>query len=280
MLSYRHLYHAGNHADVLKHLTLCLMLRHLNVKDKPYCLIDTHAGAGVYELRCAEAQKNLEFQSGVERIADCKALMQSVPEYYEVLHKAHQRSPSCYPGSPYFAASLSRESDKLWFFELHPRDEQSLFEQFRQDPRITVQRRDSLAALKAILPPQPRRGLCFIDPAFEEQNEYYEVLKALKSALKRWNTGIFALWYPVLGRLRDYSKNLRSESRRLNVPLLQLELRVSAQGEDLGMCGSGLLIYNYPFGLEKELSSVLQILKPLLCSRDGLTELNVLVPQP
>ncbi len=277
MLSYRHGFHAANFADVLKHMTLCLLLRSLNAKDKPYSVIDTHAGAGIYDLASAWAEKNQEFKSGYVKILGNEKLKALVPEYYAAIAKLQQeKGPQAYPGSPYFEQCALRENDHLLLSDLHPTDEQILWENFHKDSRISVQRRDGLESLNAILPPVPRRGLCFIDPAYEEQNDYYEVVKAIRHGLKRWGTGIFCLWYPVLGRLSDHSKNLAQELKRLNLPLLQAEINVKAQEEERGMNGAGLLILNFPYNLDKELGSVLSELAKCLCQSTGSCRLKVL----
>ncbi|MCR5537257.1 MAG: 23S rRNA (adenine(2030)-N(6))-methyltransferase RlmJ [Succinivibrio sp.] len=279
MLSYRHGFHAGNHADVLKHLTLCLVLRHLNLKDKPYSLIDTHAGAGIYALTSVFAEKTREYRQGYKLIENCQELRALVPEYFEVIDSLPKDEP-LYPGSPYFEARLSRTSDKLSLSELHPSDEQALFDCLHQDRRINITRRDGLESLHAILPPTPRRGLCFIDPPYEEENEYYLVIKALKDALRRWETGIYAIWYPVLGRQLDKSKWLVSELKRLHVSALQAELMVTRQDPERGMQGSGLVILNYPYGIESELEKVLNLLYHKLCDEEGKARLVLLNPQP
>lgn len=280
MLSYRHGFHAGNHADIIKHLTLCLLLRALNQKDKPYSIIDTHSGAGIYSQNSAFAQKNEEYQSGINKILQNRDLKRLVPEYYDTLDKLRQQDPSLMPGSPYLEAQLSREQDKLTFIDLHPAEAESLHKIFRRDHRINVQNRDGLEAIAALLPPTPRRGLCFIDPAYEEKNEYHELVKALKKGLARWAVGIYAVWYPVLGRLSDHSKELTQELRRLNVPLLQAELCIEPQQEIRGMCGSGMLIINYPYGLEKDLEEVVGALYKNLCGEGGTAKVKILTKRP
>ena len=143
-----------------------------------------------------------------------------------------------------------------------------------------MQKRNGLEAVSALLPPTPPRGLCFIDPPYEEKNEYYETAKAVKKGLQRWATGVFAVWYPVLGRMSDHSKELTQELRRLNFPLLQAELCVEKQSEERGMCGSGMLIVNYPFRLDKELTELVDILYKTLCSDEGSAKVRIINPQP
>ncbi|NLK85696.1 MAG: 23S rRNA (adenine(2030)-N(6))-methyltransferase RlmJ [Aeromonadales bacterium] len=279
MLSYKHGFHSGNHADIIKHMTLCILLRLLNNKDKPYTLIDTHSGSGLYKLDGFIAQKNQEYKTGVSKIENNEKLKELVPEFYEVLEDARAELPNSYPGSPLFEATLTRDTDKLTFIDLHPNEFENLRNNFKRDHRCTIQCRDGLEALNALLPPTPRRGIVFIDPAYEEKNEYIELVKAIKNGLHKWNTGVIAIWYPVLGKLRDHSKNLTNDLRRLGLPLLQAELCVEPQDDVYGMCGSGMLIINYPYNLDKLLSPVVDELYKSLCKKGGSARLKVLNPQ-
>ena len=280
MLSYKHGFHSGNHADILKHMVICLLMRALNRKDKPYIVIDTHSGSGLYKLDGFMAQKNQEYKTGISKIKDNKKLRELVPEFYAVYDAVNQNEGDFYPGSPMFETRLGRESDKYTLIDLHPNEFENLRNNFKRDRRCNIQNRDGLEALNAILPPTPRRGIVVIDPAYEEKNEYIELVKAIKNAHAKWNTGIFAVWYPVLGKLRDHSKNLTQDLRRLNIPMLQVELCVEPQEEVFGMCGSGMLILNYPYGIDNELSPVVDELYQALSKKGGSARLKVLNPQP
>ena len=275
MLSYRHEFHAGNHADILKHTVLCLLLRAMCSKDKPFSLLDTHSGGGIYSMRSGFAAKNEEYKTGLSKIINNRDLQRAVPEYFACLNKLRDQDESLMPGSP-----LARDCDKLTFIDLHPAEYENLKKFFYRDDRVNVQKRNGLEAVSALLPPTPRRGLCFIDPPYEEKNEYYETAKAVKKGLQRWATGVFAVWYPVLGRMSDHSKELTQELRRLNFPLLQAELCVEKQSEERGMCGSGMLIVNYPFRLDKELTELVDILYKTLCSDEGSAKVRIINPQP
>ncbi len=285
MLSYRHAFHAGNHADVLKHVTLCLLLRKLNDKDKPYFYLDTHAACGIYGLNERFAALHKEYLSGLQPVWGSTELRTLVPEYYAVIEQlnvavgrkvAADILPSFYPGSPYFAASLSRECDRLTFLELHSREFAMLRDNFKRDARIHCALQDGFKTLPQLLPPPIHRGLLFIDPSYELKTDYLAALKAVKTALARFNTGIIALWYPVLGRLHDRSRNLVQELKRLRAPLLQVEMRPTAQSEEHGMCGSGMLIINYPYQLYEHLEDCLNVMYPLLCGSQGSAKLRIL----
>ena len=278
MLSYRHAFHAGNHADVLKHMVLCLLLRHLNKKDKPYAVLDTHAGAGMYALNQAYAQKNSEYMSGIGKILHHRELRDLVPEYYQVIDSINTSKSGInfYPGSPLFSCALSRESERIYLCELHRSEFETVYKNFKRDRRVSINHTDGFEAMKSMLPLNPKRGLCLIDPSYELKSDYTMVLKALKTGLSRFPTGIFAIWYPVLGKLKDHSKNLTFDIKRTNAPLLQVELNIDGQSDDFGMNGSGMLIVNYPYGLYEELEQIMGPLFTALKDGKGSARLRIL----
>ena len=284
MLSYRHGFHAGNHADVLKHMTLCLIMRALTQKDKPATFIDTHSGAGLYDLTSGFASKNLEYSTGWDLIKDNAKLQELIPEYYKVCAQALKEpnaSRVMYPGSPYFEHALARPSDSLFFHDTHPAEYESLLQIFKHKAHIRVELRSCSDTINALLPPLKKRGLIFIDPPYEDKQEYTKVVSDIKNGLGLFKQGVFALWYPVLARMQDHSKNLTQALKRLNMPLLQVEMRVSAQEEDFGMCGSGMLIINPPYQLEDKLSPIVEELYKSLCDpQTGIARLELLVPRP
>ena len=251
MLSYRHAFHAGNHADVLKHFVLVQLLRYLNQKDKPYWFIDTHAGAGFYELQSGFAAKNAEYSSGISALWSHPDIPDPVNEYLEVVRSYNPESfLKHYPGSPEIAAALLRESDRLRLFELHPADFVLLQQHFSgMGRRIKAEQTDGFAALKAILPPPPRRALVLIDPPYELKQDYRQVEVSLLDALKRFETGMYAIWYPRLQRnesieLPDHLKQLPINS------WLNVSLDITKPSLDgFGMHGSGMFIINPPWTL-------------------------------
>lgn len=279
MLSYRHGYHAGNHADVLKHITLCLILRCLEMKEKPYSVVDTHAGGGLYSEDSVFASKNREYMTGIEKIRKSEKLRAIVPEYFKVIDELAKEDPKAIPGSPWFESELTRDCDRVTLIDLHPSEIDTLKEVFHRDHRINVQKRDAMEAMGGVLPPTPRRGLCFIDPSYEEKGDFEAMVKALKKALSKWNTGIYAIWYPVLSRMADHSKNLVQEIKRLGHPLLQAELRVKKQEEEIGMCGSGMLVLNYPYALIEPLKAATAVLGKELCDSNGSSAFKILNPR-
>lgn len=262
MLSYRHAYHAGNHADVLKHFMLVQLLRYLAQKDKPFWVIDTHAGAGYYALDAGRATQLAEYRTGIERLWSRRDLPGPLADYVELVR---QLNPDgilrAYPGSPHFALKLTRSQDRLRLFELHSSDSRLLQDNFREaGQRVLVSATDGFAGTKALLPPPPRRALILIDPAYEDKGDYRRVIEALEGGLQRFPTGIYALWYPLLQRpeaqkLPDKLRALPAE-RWLNV---RLTVRgVNADG--FGMHGSGMYLINPPWILPDLLKETLPTL--------------------
>ncbi|MGH6855887.1 MAG: 23S rRNA (adenine(2030)-N(6))-methyltransferase RlmJ [Aestuariivirga sp.] len=267
-MNYRHAYHAGNHADVLKHVVLARALVHLKKKTKPFRVIDAHAGIGVYDLDGIEAGKTGEWQGGIGKMAepfaaDIEALLAPYREAVQALNPGGGLSR--YPGSPWIAARLMREADRLVANELHPEDKVLLVNCFRGDPRVQVSALDALTCIKANLPPRERRGLVLIDPAYEQQDEADRALRMLAEGLKRFATGCFMLWYPV--KADGVAEKLCDGVQALGVPgTLKCELRVRESFREGGLAGSGLLIVNPPWRLDSELA----LLVTALAQRLGL----------
>ncbi len=202
MLSYRHAFHAGNHADVLKHFVLVHLLRHLAQKDKPYSYIDTHAGAGAYGLDAGYASQNAEYETGITRLWQQTDLPAALAEYVAQIRALNPSGKlTLYPGSPYLASKLIRPQDQMRLFEMHPTDVDLLGKTFPDaGGKIIVTRGDGFAGLKALLPPPSRRALVLIDPSYEDKTDYQNVFNALTDSLQRFATGIYLLWRPLLQR--------------------------------------------------------------------------------
>ena len=262
MLSYRHAFHAGNHADVLKHLIEIELLNYLGQKDKPYWYIDTHAGAGAYSLVEGYATKNAEFESGIARLWQRDDLPEAVRGYVDVVKRMNPDGElKFYPGSPWCAADVMPERDKLRLFELHPTDAQLLQQNFEgSGRRVQIQQANGFEGIKAILPPPPRRALVLIDPPYEDKRDYQNVSAALKEGLKRFATGVYAVWYPCLQR--PEMKEMIPALKKLPAKnWLRAELHVQGPSADgFGMHGSGMFILNAPWTLPKTLNEVLPYL--------------------
>lgn len=256
MLSYRHSFHAGNHADVLKHTVQSLILQSLKAKDKAFAYIDTHAGAGCYDLQSKEMDKTGEFLEGINLLwkDSVPAGMQAYLDVLKTLNADGELRH--YPGSPLLAKELCRAQDRLLLSELHPADFVLLQELFNRDRRTQANKADGFAQLKGALPPLERRGVVLIDPPYELDHEYADVVKAVVDGIKRWATGTFAIWYPVV-----HSNDVDFLQRKLSsagLPgTLQIELNVLQANNRYGMTGSGMIVVNPPWKLEQQMSELL-----------------------
>ncbi|WP_341676847.1 23S rRNA (adenine(2030)-N(6))-methyltransferase RlmJ [Niveibacterium sp. SC-1] len=268
MLSYRHAFHAGNHADVLKHLVLVRIARYMGQKDKPFSYIDTHAGAGAYALDEGYATKLAEYREGVGRLWERTDLPAPVADYLAQVRELNEDGAlKVYPGSPWLARQTLREQDKLRLFELHPSDSALLEENFSDlRRRAQVSASDGFQGLRSVLPPPSRRALVLIDPSYEIGSDYSGVVAAQEDALRRFATGTYVLWYPEL--LRPESRQLPEKLKRLPAEKwLHVALSVRAPGP--GMFGSGLFVINPPFTLRAELETCLPWLVKVLGEEAG-----------
>jgi hypothetical protein len=271
MLSYRHAFHAGNHADMLKHFTLFLVLQYFNKKDKPYWYIDTHGGAGLYDLGSSEAQKVGEYRQGISLIRQAQNLPAELSDFALHIQKILPSS-ELYCGSPWLAQSMTRATDKLRLFELHPADFirlQNNMNEVGLGKRGQVLREDGYKGLISLLPPPPRRAAVLIDPPYEEKQDYRRVTDTLKTALKRFESGCYLVWYPRLSR--EESRKLPEELKKL-LPnnYLHTELHVHTPKTDgFGMHGSGMFVINPPYLLAEQLAANLPALTRLLAQDEG-----------
>ena len=266
MLSYRHGFHAGMHADVLKHVILVYLLRYLTQKDKPLWFVDTHAGAAAYALDEGYAIKNAEYETGIGRLWARADLPQPVADYVEQVRALNPDGAlRRYPGSPQLALQLLRKQDRLRMFELHSTESKLLQQYFRDDgPRAIVHAGDGFAGLQSVLPPPSRRALVLIDPSYEDKGDYRRVLAALRDAHKRFAAGVYAVWYPQVQR---------REARQFPWQLKQLQdkdwLHVTLTVKKpvsggYGLHGSGMFILNPPWLLPKALDLAMPYLARVL----------------
>ncbi len=265
MLAYRHAYHAGNHADVLKHITLMLLLRHMNAKDKSYRYIDTHAGAGGYSLEGQYAQKKGEFEQGIARLWGRDDLPPVVADYLALVQRFNPEGRlSQYPGSPALAQMLLRPQDQMRLFELHPTDHRILASFVGESPGVNVHRMDGFEGLRGQVPPSSRRALVMMDPSYEGLADYSKVISALRDALTRFATGVYMVWYPQVSKLEATQLPKRLQAM---APKSWLHARLTVQQPDtqgFGLAGSGVFILNPPHTLHDELQSVLPFLTQAL----------------
>ncbi|WP_049623190.1 23S rRNA (adenine(2030)-N(6))-methyltransferase RlmJ [Frateuria defendens] len=289
-MNYRHAYHAGNFADVLKHVVLRTLIEALKAKPAPFAYLDTHAGSGCYALDGGEAGKTGEYRDGIARLlfpdlAPAAVAGKELPPLLRhwlddiLALPGNEAGLKLYPGSPLQAARLLREQDSAQLCELHPEEAARLRELFRHDARVHVHQRDGYAALKALLPPQEKRGLVLIDPPYEAQEaEYRRIEQALKAALERWPTGVYAVWYPLKQRsqVQPFLRWLQHCGARR---VLRAELRVQPEDSPLRMIGSGMAVLNAPWKLDEALREPLRALaqrlspqQPAACTLDWLVE--------
>jgi len=256
MLSYRHGFHAGNFADVFKHVILSLLVRAQKRKDKPFFYLDTHAGAGRYELGSTMAQKNREFAGGISRIWKLDAVPDAVRVYLDAV-RAVNTTPELkvYPGSPRIARHFLRAQDRMALCELHSKEAEHAQDEFAGDRQVTVHKLDGYQGLKAFLPPLEKRGMVLIDPAFELKDERARLLEAIVQAHKRFATGVYAIWYPIQDRAAvDWLHRQLARTGIRNI--LAAELRIFDEDVPLRMNGTGMAVINPPWRLDEELKSV------------------------
>ncbi|MBI5331572.1 MAG: 23S rRNA (adenine(2030)-N(6))-methyltransferase RlmJ [Betaproteobacteria bacterium] len=267
MFSYRHAFHAGNHADCLKHFILVALLRYMEQKDKPFSLIDTHAGAGAYGLDAGYAMKNSEWEGGIARLWQRTDLPPALADFVELVRGMNSSGkPTFYPGSPYIAHKLMREHDRLRLYEMHPTDVDLLGKTFQNAGRqVMVTRGDGYAGLKSLLPPPSRRALALIDPSYEDKRDYSQVVQTLKDSLTRFATGTYAVWYPLLPR--PEAQRLPDRLHAIQAEWLDVRLQVSRAGP--GMFGSGMFILNPPWTLRATLTECMPVLKDALAQDEG-----------
>jgi 23S rRNA (adenine2030-N6)-methyltransferase len=277
MFAYRHAFHAGNHADVLKHTVLARVLRHMNAKPKPYRLVDTHAGAGGYSLESRYARQKAEFEQGIARLWERSDLPPALADFVELVRRLNPDGRlEQYPGSPALAQLLLRPQDQLRCFELHPTDHRILASFLGGMRGAEVHDRDGFHALRGQLPPPSRRGVVLMDPSYEGNKDYGRVVASLRDALARFAEGVYIVWYPQVTKLEAAQLPKRLEAL---APRGWLHARLTVQRPDaqgFGLAGSGVFVINPPYTLHDELLVVLPYLVEVLGQMD---DANYLIEQ-
>ncbi|MWN90218.1 23S rRNA (adenine(2030)-N(6))-methyltransferase RlmJ [Gilliamella sp. Pra-s65] len=280
MLSYRHSYHAGNHADVLKHIVLTLCIESLKEKEKPFLYLDTHSGAGRYLLKSEHSEKTGEYLSGINLLWQQSNIPELINTYISILKRYNPFDElKYYPGSPLIAKQLLRKQDKLNLTELHPTDYPLLKQEFSKDKRTKVLREDGFVQLKSKLPPQSRRGIVLIDPSYEIKDDYQKIPVALLEAYKRFATGVYLIWYPVVSRTQTQKmidNIVNSGIKRVS----QFELAIKPDNNQKGMTASGMIVINPPWKLHEQMRTILPWLKTILdIEKTGNCIIRELVPE-
>lgn len=281
MLSYRHSFHAGNHADVLKHIVLMLILENLKLKDKGFYYLDTHAGVGRYQLSSDEAEKTGEYKEGIGRLWERTDLPQEISRYVDLIKHLNfgAKALRYYAGSPLIAAQLLRPQDRALLTELHPRDFPLLRNNFKEFKNVSVKCDNGFQQLKATLPPKERRGLVLIDPPYELKEDYDLVVKAAEEGYKRFATGTYAIWYPVV--LRQQTKRIFKGLQASGIrKILKIELAVRPDSDQRGMTASGMAVINPPWTLENQMKAILPYLvKTLVPEGTGSWTVEWITPE-
>ena len=266
-MNYRHAFHAGNFADVVKHIILTRILAYLMKKDAAFRVIDTHAGIGLYDLFGNEAERTGEWQDGIGRLIDAKPPAPFAELIAPYLGAVRARNSDgrlrYYPGSPMITRHMLRSQDRLMALELHPSDAWALRKNFADDFQVRVTTLDGWAAMGTHLPPKEKRGLVLVDPPFEEKGEFTRMAQSLEKAHARWPGGIYAYWYPIkdVTEVNAYIKALKASG----IPkILRIELTIDSPATPPRLHGTGMIVVNPPFVLEQEMRTVLPVLAELL----------------
>lgn len=270
MLSYRHAFHAGNFADVLKHSVLTLVLEYMTRKEKGFYYIDSHSGAGMYQLADEYAQKTGEYKDGIAKLIEQQDLPEAIEPYIDLVKGLNrdQDELSLYPGSPGIARQFTRRQDSAHLFELHPTDIEHLKEYSQRWNKSHVKQSDGYQGVLGLVPPPNRRGVVLIDPPYELKEDYLKAVRTIVNAYKKFATGTYILWYPIVKReLVEQMQDAFVKSDVRN--LLQVEYCQQADTQEYGMTGTGLFIVNPPWQLNSQLNEILPYLKTHLGSEES-----------
>ncbi len=254
-MNYRHLYHAGNFADVLKHTIMIALLRALSKKETPFCFLDTHAGIGLYPLQSIEAQKSREYESGIANLLSMENAPDIIQDYIAIINHFNFDQLQYYPGSPLIAEQCLRDQDQLILCELHPEDVATLKNNMPRSKNIAIHHTDGYLGMKAFLPPKLKRGLVMIDPPFEVTNEFELITQALQRALIHWQSGHFMIWYPIKNHkaVQTFYKNLRNFEK----PILIVEFELNSPAIEGKLSECGIVLINPPWQVGELLASTL-----------------------
>jgi 23S rRNA (adenine2030-N6)-methyltransferase len=278
-MNYKHIYHAGNFADVAKHVGLLYCLEALKRKDAAFFALDSHAGRGYYELQAAEAQKSGEAERGIQRLIAASIGEESLANYFAAIGARRGKRLNTYPGSPALIAGALRPQDRALFVELLPAEARAAEREIISHGRLRTEIDDGYAALKAFLPPEERRGLVLIDPPYESIDELKLMLAAFGEAYRRWPTGVFLMWYPIRSATQRTLVHARFEA--LNIPkMLFADLAIHPDDAGLGLAGSGLIIVNPPYGADQHLQDAYSVIhRSIAAPGAGYVEVARLTPE-
>jgi 23S rRNA (adenine2030-N6)-methyltransferase len=278
-MNYKHIYHAGNFADVAKHVGLMYCIAALQRKDAAFFVLDSHAGRGYYDLQAAEAHKSGEAERGIQRLIETSIGKAVLADYFATIRARRGKRLARYPGSPALIASGLRPQDRALFVELMPAEARAADREVASLGRIRTEIGDGYAALKAFLPPDERRGLVLIDPPYESLDELKLMLQAFADAYRRWPSGIFLMWYPIRSAAQRRTVHARFEA--LGIPkMLFADLAIHPDDAGVGLAGSGLMMVNPPYGADEYLSEAYSAIhKGIATPGAGYVEVARLTPE-
>ena len=278
-MNYRHIYHAGNFADVAKHVALMYCLGALQRKDSALFVLDSHAGRGFYDLQAAEAHKSGEAERGIQRLIETSFGETALAGYFAAIRARRGKRLARYPGSPALIAGGLRPQDRALFVELMPAEARAAEREVESLGRTRTEIGDGYAALKAFLPPEERRGLVLIDPPYESLDELKSMLEAFKDAYRRWPSGVFLMWYPIRSAVQRSMVHARCEA--LQIPkMLFADLAIHPDDAGVGLAGSGLMIVNPPYGADDHLNDAYAAIhKGIAAPGSGYVEIARLTPE-
>ena len=279
VMNYKHIYHAGNFADVAKHAALLYCLRALKRKDAAFFALDSHAGRGFYDLQAPEVQKSGEAQRGIQRLIETSLGTTVLGDYFAAIRARRGKRLPRYPGSPSLIASELRPQDRALFLELMPAEARAAEREVESVGRVRTEIGDGYAALKAFLPPEERRGLVLIDPPYESLDELKTMLQAFADAYRRWPSGIFLMWYPIRSAAQRSMVHGRFESLRIP-KMLFADLAIHPDDAGIGLAGSGMMIVNPPYGADEHLrNAYTAIHNGIATPGSGYVEVGRLTPE-
>jgi 23S rRNA (adenine2030-N6)-methyltransferase len=278
-MNYRHIYHAGNFADIAKHVALLYCLKALKRKEAAFFALDSHAGRGFYDLQAPEARKSGEAERGVQRLVADAPGEEILADYFAAIRARRGKRLPRYPGSPALIAHALRPQDRALFVELKPAEARAAEREIESPGRVRTEINDGYAALKAFLPPDERRGLVLIDPPYESLDELKTALQALMDAYRRWPGGVYLIWYPIRSATQRSMVHARFEALRIP-KMLAADLAVHPDDAGLGLAGSGLIIVNPPYGADQYLRDAYAAIHRVIAGPGlGYVEVTRLTPE-
>ena len=278
-MNYKHIYHAGNFADIAKHVGLLYCLDALKRKDSAFFALDTHAGRGFYDLQAPEVSKSGEAERGIQRLIETGLSIGELGAYFTAIRSRRGKRLAQYPGSPALIAAALRPIDRALFVELMPAEARAAEREIESEGRVRTEIGDGYAALKAFLPPTERRGLVLIDPPYESLDELKCMLQAFAEAYRRWSSGTYLIWYPIRNATQRSLVHARFEALRIP-KMLYADLAIHPDDAGVGLAGSGLLIVNPPYGADDHLQRAYSAIHGAIAVPDcGYVEVARLTPE-